>query len=67
MTGRAAASSRAREARLFHPGSQPDVHVPTTREAFLESRHGRLRDECLIAHQFGSVENARTEVRSAGS
>ena len=53
--------SRALEEWAYRRGVQLDFIRPgrPAENAFIESFNGRLRDECLTVHQFGSLADAQ--------
>ena len=58
--------SRALEDWAYRHGGKLDFIRPgkPVENAFIESFNGRLRDECLNVHQFGSLEAARVIIEA---
>jgi putative transposase len=58
--------SRALEDWAYQRGVQLDFIRPgkPVENAFIESFHGRLRDECLNVHQFTSIDDAKTKIEA---
>ena len=50
----------------YQRGGQPDFIRPgkPAANAFIEPFNGRLRDECLNAHQFTSIDDAKAKVEA---
>ena len=59
-------TSKAVEAWAFYRGVEPDFTQPgkPTNNGHIESCHGRLRDECLNAPQFLSLEHAQRMIKA---
>ena len=58
--------SRALEDWAYRRGVQLDVIRPgkPVENAFIESFNGRLRDECLNVHRFGSLAEAQAIIEA---
>jgi transposase InsO family protein len=58
--------SRALEDWAYRRGVQLDFIRPgkPVEDAFIESFHGRLRDDCLNVHQFASIEDAQARIEA---